>query len=518
MFSKATNTRKGTILGGSATKTPGERISSKHSQRARARSAQYAPLRDITPVDPSNVLAYFNDASVSNEASESRRWAVAGHFALFHLPAVAVTVTLLCLYALKFHWPHGHPTAEELAALQFAAKGHEALILISLTDVLLYRICYGLLNSNVGVPLGFISSPFYLGSPIQYLFSPELWSAIRHSIKRGLFQKTTGPVIVIIALLCIGASPFSAVAMIPRETWRRLPKVDIGDSLETVHYVDQRLYGLELDSQHVPNPAELTPDSNCTHATCAPDRRQLQNLFNVMYPVHYDDIGPQAEYSLQNVTYTYYDEWSTSRTLSLSSITPKQRDPYQVYSDMAVATCPMAFLVTYFESGDATKEVSPESPTWLVKTKQMAVTGATGKWKQPLVFVNCEQGRFDGNSVSMKFNSGFLNDTIVLGIEDNRDLRDLINEVKRPSGTSGYRVSVLGDNTTVHLSGDILFATRDTSDQLGGIHINLCLISARWVESDVWIQSTTSSVVQSHLGTSIGQFIEVLQIIPQRYP
>lgn len=479
---------------------------------------QYSPLRNVTSTCPSDVLVSFDGAGISNGASQSRIWDLAGHFALFHLPAVAVTVTLLCLYALEFHWPHGHPTAEELAALQFAAKGHEALILISLTDILLTRISYGLLNSNVGVPLGFISSPFYLGSPIRYLFSSELWSAIRHSATRRIFPKTTALVIIITALLCIAANPLSAIAMIPRQTWWGFPKASPGHSLETVCYVDQRLYELDLDSQHVPELHHSSKTSNCTNARCPGSRRQLHYLPNIMYPSQSDSPGYLARYKLQNVTYTYYDTTSTSRPVSLSVInrleTKSDRinfDP--LYGDLAVATCPMAFLANYFDSGGGIKDVSSDSPQWLIETKQMAVNGTIRKWKQPLVFVSCNAERLDGNIVSMFFNSELLNETVTLDTGRNSDLRELVNEITRPSVTSGYRISALGTNISAPVSGSIIFASRATAvgtegETVDGINVSLCFISARWVESDVWIESITSGIVQSHLVPSIQESLD----------
>ncbi|CAM1504258.1 Fc.00g018490.m01.CDS01 [Cosmosporella sp. VM-42] len=53
-------------------------------------------------------------------------------FVFFHLPAISITMTLFALHLKQFRWKPSHPTSEELSALQFAAKAHESLILISL--------------------------------------------------------------------------------------------------------------------------------------------------------------------------------------------------------------------------------------------------------------------------------------------------------------------------------------------------------------------------------------------------
>jgi hypothetical protein len=98
------------------------------------------------------------------------------HLALFHLPAVGITLSLVVLYSVHIRW--GNLSDEQLSYLQFAAKGHEALILVSLTDILIHRIRYNLLQGKNGVPLGFLTSSFIIGSPISYFFSWELWASL----------------------------------------------------------------------------------------------------------------------------------------------------------------------------------------------------------------------------------------------------------------------------------------------------------------------------------------------------
>jgi hypothetical protein len=139
------------------------------------------------------------------------------HFSIMHLPAITVTLTLLSLYIAKVRWDN--PSTESLNALQFAAKGHETVLLMSLGDILLYRISYGLNRQDIGVPLGFLPSSLYLAAPFRYLVSRQLWIPTFKSGKNAKYRWATGAMIVSISVLCIAASPLSAITIIPRLDW-----------------------------------------------------------------------------------------------------------------------------------------------------------------------------------------------------------------------------------------------------------------------------------------------------------
>lgn len=162
------------------------------------------------------------------------------HFALFPAPAIVITVGLYSIHILGLQWKSGHPTSNELSALLFAAKVHESFIIVSLTDILLHRIQYGLLG-NDGLALGYLSSVFQMGSPIRYLVSWEFWGTLLNPTRNRMFHGITGATIIFIALLSIGASPFSATAMIPRLGWWETPFDDGVTDL----YLANNLYSLE---------------------------------------------------------------------------------------------------------------------------------------------------------------------------------------------------------------------------------------------------------------------------------
>lgn len=202
------------------------------------------------------------------EVCTDKRMSAIRSFVLFHLPAISVTLALAVFYFKKVQWLHGHPTTAELIMLQFAAKAHESLILVSLTDILLHRIRYGLLLEGTGgVPLGFLSSPFQLASPIRYFFSWELWGAILNPAASRQFHAETSVLILLLVLIGLGASPFSAILMIPRQGWWALM-----DGLGEEEVIDAQTYFVPRSDENPiyeiePRPRYPSPSDLCLNLT-----------------------------------------------------------------------------------------------------------------------------------------------------------------------------------------------------------------------------------------------------------
>ncbi|KAI0192001.1 hypothetical protein EV127DRAFT_479984 [Xylaria flabelliformis] len=137
-----------------------------------------------------------------------------GHFCIFHFPALAFTTTLLILYLTHVSW---NPTANQLSALLIAAKVHEALIITSLFDIAMYHIRRGLLGRR-GIPYGFLPAPFQLTSPL-YLFTPEFWSSLRST---NLHSSLLALLLVLSVVLAALAGSSSGIIIIPKLGWRAL--------------------------------------------------------------------------------------------------------------------------------------------------------------------------------------------------------------------------------------------------------------------------------------------------------
>ncbi|EEU35150.1 uncharacterized protein NECHADRAFT_105657 [Fusarium vanettenii 77-13-4] len=384
-------------------------------------------------------------------------WTALGHLTLFHLPAVAITLAILALYIAQVRWPH--PTVEQLSILQFVAKGHEILILVSLADVLMYRVYYGLLVDKNGVPLGFLSSPFQLGAPILYLFSWELWSAIlqpRANHSRGR-PRITGFIIIVVILLSLAAAPLSAIAIIPREGWQQVhlqPKKE-----EIITYVRAQLYETDLDSKHV----EL-----------------------------YEVFATSSSRRMANFTYTNYNlDTPGSRLISLTMDFEDLES-----SSIAIATTPMSAVA------DQLDRYWREKPTdVLTKSYRTAVNSSeVQRWKQPLIAVECSPNKTAGSQASFSFQSNITNNNVLLDADKDSGFKKLLKVARRKKSPQlGYQIVDLPDSKTSSISAAM-------GEEEGLLELELCRIHARWEEADVWVEEGKSSNVQSQLDSPLFRF------------
>ncbi|KAK5657502.1 hypothetical protein OQA88_3074 [Cercophora sp. LCS_1] len=146
--------------------------------------------------------------------ASSRRRDALMYGVAYHLLAVLVTALMTIAYAQEWRWPYPGPSDEVMAALQFAAKLHECLLILSLSNIIFHRLRYMLLRCD-GLPLGLLTTPFQLNNPFFFV-SPEFLGALR-KLFSGVNIFLTFMLIGAIALLSFAASPFSAVVLIPRE-------------------------------------------------------------------------------------------------------------------------------------------------------------------------------------------------------------------------------------------------------------------------------------------------------------
>ncbi|KAK6951406.1 hypothetical protein Daesc_007941 [Daldinia eschscholtzii] len=139
--------------------------------------------------------------------------------ALFHFPAVAVTLLFVGLYAGAALWPWSDPSNNVLNAIQFAAKVHEGLIVGSLTQIVFHRLRYELLGQH-GVPFGLVAASFQISS-VPFFFTQAFWSSI--VAKRSLRHILTSILLFFVLVLALVSGPSSAIVMLPRLGWSPLP-------------------------------------------------------------------------------------------------------------------------------------------------------------------------------------------------------------------------------------------------------------------------------------------------------
>ncbi|KAH7139938.1 hypothetical protein B0J13DRAFT_448056 [Dactylonectria estremocensis] len=403
------------------------------------RKLRHKPRQRYTDLDNNEPLM-----GVCSKSRSSALW----HSILFHFPAVVVTTTLLALYARNIHLGQSHPTAEELSALQFAAKAHESLILISLTDILLQRIHYGLLCKN-GVPLGFLSSPFNIGFSLRYLVSREFWSAMLSPTSNGGFHSATAALVLVFALVSLAAGPSSAIAMIPRYGWWQL-------SMSPYHrpLIEGDPYNIEFDSQHGLGyeACGLVNNETCVN----------QNLSTTMQIL--ETLSPDAN----------------SRGQLAYAITPMEFVQDALAAD--------AFL--YYE------------PQTLIRSEALKPHGKE-KWKQPLVAVHCVETRWlptlDDTSATFGFGDTLYDDfTVSLGFNDTLEfLRNIPIDVASMLFTYSFL--------------DVDYSSSNMEDRVPWIDINLCLVQARWVEAEVWLHPKESLDIQSHLDFPLSDAMQYMR-------
>ncbi|KAJ0127857.1 Glyoxalase-like domain-containing protein [Fusarium oxysporum f. sp. albedinis] len=439
----------------------------------------------------------------------NNRLSALGHFSLFHLPAITITLLLLVLYVRHFRWTPPHPTGDELSVLQFAAKAHETLILISLSDIMLHRILYGLLMDD-GIPLGFLPSVFSLGSPIQYLLSWDFWSALLNPTANRRFHGLTGVMIVFILLLSIMASPFSATAMIPRQGWWDADNDFFGDSASRdtlpVYYISGNPAKLKLDSRDVFQGDNTFCDPEVSNVTCW--EPTLDTIVQTLLPVFRD--APMIPLQ-ENITYSVNSIGRKNRPISLSNAAE--------HAEIALTTYPMTFVADAFS-----REYSLTGGwingynNMLIKSKQKHSSG-TRKWKQPLVAVHCNETWVTGKTATFNFDTGFLdNTTLELDLESDSRLKNMAEDTDL--GVQDAMFLDLENKIIRHsVSAAILFANRVRKDGIQEkrdtngetiLGLGLCLVSARWVDAEVWVIRQNSVVVNSNLGFTSEDFLTYL--------
>jgi hypothetical protein len=445
---------------------------------------------------------------------------VLAHLALFHLPSVAITLTLVALYSVNLRWVD--LSDEQLGYLQFVAKGHETLIILSLADILMHRVRYTLLQDRNGVPLGFLSSSFIIGSPISYFFSSELWTPLlrpRAKAQRiSICIQLTGILIIICIIISAAAAPLSAIAIIPRsKLWHiRAPKEAegrihflIGPLWETnprpsgmydwTNSMDDALYGLK----------SLLEDARMNHT---------QQITNVSFV--------QGERTISNALLEVYGPEGEEQSLAVAT-TPmaalqSRKGNWEDKPKNVLTKTWQKVLGDRFGSGWDTR-VNLTAEEKLKEFRRVP----TSRWKQPIVAVECSVNETTMDTATFMFNSNITNNKLILNAEDNDDFRAFLKNAIEGNGTlpkpSGQQRNSTLDVSPVHTrflglpgnrtSAAILFSRWAGPDD-DRAEASLCRIYSRWVEADTWLEHGESVYqtqldaplldIEAHFGSSIG--------------
>ncbi|RGP60096.1 hypothetical protein FLONG3_10998 [Fusarium longipes] len=456
---------------------------------------------------------------------ETGRLSALGHLVLFQLPSVAITLALVILYSIRIRW--GDLNDEQLSYLQFAAKAHEALIIVSLADVLMHRIRSSLLRDESGVPLGFLSSPFTIGSPISYFFSWELWAALLRPGKKTrqakMGMQLTAMLVIVSIILSIAAAPLSAIAIIPRSGWWQISApIDVQKYVYTI--TDTTLWetdlGSEPDMKYFREENSLEEPLGRLQAVVdnppignrrLTNTRQITNTSFIPSPPLY---LPSASAQEISITLDFPGErhektgWLTVSTVPMSAVIPNYNfDEWENRPANILTRSRLKLLDNYFEEGW-------EKRVDLTETEKLTVfqRAPTIRWKQPIVAAECSINMTDAKNATFMFNSNITENRVFLSVEDNKDFKAFLKSIQKEKGELPSVRFQFVDLPGNYASPAILFLSyvwpHDDDKKLSAddiqptMELSLCRIYSRWVEADIWSE-LGDSVYKSHLETSL---------------
>lgn len=440
------------------------------------------------------------------EICSSSRIAVLWNFLFFHLPSIAVSVVLFAFHIVGLCWAN-EPTGDQLSALQFPAKAHEILIAMSLTDILLHRIMYGLLGKT-GLALGFITAPFHIANPL-YLISPDFWETVWKPQRNRRFHNITIFLLVILVGLGVTVGPLSATLMIPRQDWvATMPndawfQENVWENPD-VYYISRNPYPTNITIDYaqqafgvcIQQTTDALEEANkaCATYDIKPFIQEVAALNEV------SSGGRRAQYNI-----------SITRDGTATPYRPLSTD---LLASAGLATGPMDFvsydLSRYSVFGNSKRDILFRS-----KPKPLG-SSSLKKWKQPLVAASCTPGWWDeadGGSISFAWEDDLLtyNRTIYMS-EMNEVLYPLDNG--NFSDSRSYSLH-LDEKVPLPLSATLLLSNHTSAEidekGMAATHFQLCYVVSRWYEADVWTDTRLPTGAQSELGIPPNKTFEYIK-------
>ncbi|KAF5687100.1 hypothetical protein FCIRC_2488 [Fusarium circinatum] len=284
---------------------------------------------------------------------------------------------------------------------------------------------------------------------------------------------------MLISILCLAASPLSAIAMIPRQDWWKDHHFDPTYRFFPIHeptqWIPHMEYRTRLDAESGPYLRDIIDPSTIP----------LHTLLKADYHA-VGTVGPEN----QNISYSNFNKSEFSYIATAD------------YGLSTVASSQLSFIA--FALGNASPRDVKGMTTgisWITSCKQQVNgTGTQKSWKQPVVAVQCLGGTVRNESLSFHFSIWQSEDMstpfrVSLNLNESSALADL-----HSSNSTDYRFIDLPVSEEWLVSGNILFANtaRNEEDDTPERHYTLCLIFARWAEADTWIELPHYSRPWSH--------------------
>lgn len=451
--------------------------------------------------------------------TKSRKRAFCHVFAIHFVP-VAITLVLFWLYIDGFQW---NANDIQLKTLLFAAKLHESLIVVSLGDILFHRIRYNLLTSR-GVSFGLLVSPFRVSNPCSLFQTPFMASA-------GFTLKTapellTVLLVVLVSVLALLAAPSSGVLMLPKYDWWQIPNNDGAmakfkkQALDDASYLGapfDDLFPLLIDGRFGP---DGTRDDRLETNIFS---ERLEHIISGLDQILVEGMGISRANA--NITVVdgatadsfalAYQEESLDDCKSASNTCQqisriRNTDIAEVkragiecadiicQSVATQATSPLA-LVTEKLFDRYRAWMPGMSGAFMITAQPLDSKRADLIWRQPSVSMQCSTVLHDGPTklrpISFQHWGSFSPFSISA---DGQLLEHILQmEEENTSYTTYIDISRLLPARVTASTALLIHGGRDTSNPA----TYLCLVDARWIESQVW--STAPYATIMHSGVSM---------------
>lgn len=417
-----------------------------------------------------------------------------GQFLLFHFPAVAVTIGLLIIHVLRLSFDLGN---DVLASLLFASKVHEGLIIASLFQMLYYHLRKGLLGPE-GVPFGYLTSAFQLSSPFYLASSSFLAPLVRYQ-PVTLSSLVLTFLLIFTFLLAALAGASSGVVTLPRLGWWEI-NLDRVNASAFLGY-DQKFSHTIVSPVEQLYPATIGVQSlsgtNCTRA---------DNL--TFYDTIYCPFG-----NYRNVLDTSWDWMSilakggeggggdVSRNLTGASgraLTWWERKPS--LQAVFAATTPLDAIVSTISAaaGNITTGwgAAYQFPS-RISARLSDKHGQPLPVKQPRVSIQCADRKDPSPDDPPGFDTFRLRPALYPDMEFRVNSSRLYEAIHgRSSGGKKLDFIDLTDSL-LPVRPSAAYWLRCGHGRLS--EVCLCLVDARWIDSDAWIMPQAGNIPQYSL-------------------
>ncbi|KAK3368524.1 hypothetical protein B0H63DRAFT_77186 [Podospora didyma] len=467
--------------------------------------------------------------------------------ARYHIGSLAVTFWLVGMYATGWIWYPPGPSQDTLSALQFVAKIHEGLIILSLSNILLHRVRYLLMSGTDGVPLGFITAPWQLSSPLYFVDS-EFWGSAVRSVTAATHLGTL-LLIVVCLVLSIAIGPFSAIVILPQvgtwpmPTWVPGMKGYLADRAANQETEGGfRPYSFAVNASEL-YPTDVGPSMGMTWE-CVDSAEGCLSMFNERFdsiilqsvPGKGAGGGGYSDYISTDEPCAPYNVTAVDVWLCLTDNVHPLSDEIiyaenVTYTGVGIATSP-----TMLQSGLMWRDLSDRfvaNIDWttlektVVKTSYSDAAGQRVPVKQPLVAVQCREGHFNWTDFQPGANVWFPNGIYPeFNLTVDETLSDMVwnLNLSRPANASFLTYFDMQPYmppshtlSTAMLMVEPYYDMSMNEMRPDYRAVQLCYAVARWVESDIWIDKMSGYARSRLVGGPVETLVnETEQVDPSK--